>query len=284
MKKQRNINGSYNLVELTPWKKQDTLETISTLSDDEEDALTVKSDDSTYITEYFDPAITITKKDKKYNLISHEQDEKVAINPWSKKYIGIVISYISVGMMYGGTTSILYPILIIHEGVTSSLYTACISLVTIFWSYKIIFGMFSDVLPIFGYKRKSYMVLGWMVCASTLLYVSLSSNILSWKNLVLMFTIANMGYVLADVAADAFMVYIANNHETKDQKGNMQTLVYSCFYFGQVVINVILLFGFSGPEINCVGYQRNGDIECTDDVSVATRNEYYQDYPHDWCQ
>jgi len=93
-----------------------------------------------------------------YNISTPGDDEP--INPMSQDYIGIIASYFSVGLMIGGSTSILYPILIVKAGATSSLMTASYAVVMVFWSYKILFGFLSDCFPICGYKRKPYITIG----------------------------------------------------------------------------------------------------------------------------
>eukprot|EP00957_Ditylum_brightwellii_P106688 8138831-Ditylum_brightwellii.AAC.1 len=79
---------------------------------------------------------------------SSSSDGGEEIDPWSKSYVGIPINYFSVGIMLGGSTSILYPMLVVREGVSSSLLSASTAVVTIFWSYKILFGFLSDCAPI----------------------------------------------------------------------------------------------------------------------------------------
>ena len=60
------------------------------------------------------------------------------LNPWSLLCVGIPINYFSVGLIYAGSVSILYPILVIQYGVTSAFISAAVNLVTLFWSYKIV--------------------------------------------------------------------------------------------------------------------------------------------------
>ena len=134
-----------------------------------------------------------------YDHVDHSTTED--INPWSKSYIGVIANYFSVGLMLGGSTSILYPILVVREGVTPALLTASTSLVTLFWSYKIVFGLLSDCFPIFGLKRKPYICLGWTLCAFFLLALAREGHDVLPHTLVLMLTLANCGYVMADVAA-----------------------------------------------------------------------------------
>ena len=87
-------------------------------------------------------------------------DEK---NPWSKNFIGIPVNYFSVGLIYGGSVSVLYPILIIQHGVTSAFYAASASLVTLFWSYKILFGILCDCFPVRGQKVRGHK---WKLCGN----------------------------------------------------------------------------------------------------------------------
>jgi hypothetical protein len=96
--------------------------------------------------------------------------------------------------------------------------------------------------------------------------------------------IANMGYVWADVAADGFMVWIAHR-EKIEKRGKMQTLVYSMSKLGQICINILILIGFSGPQINCAGYESDRNVPCTTNNFVTTRvdPELYQSNPNGWC-
>ena len=99
-----------------------------------------------------------------------------------------------------------------------------------------------------------------------------------------MLALANLGYVWADVAADGFMVWIAHR-EPIERRGRIQTLVYSMNKLGQVFVNVLILFGFSGPAMNCVGYEPDADVPCTNDAYVTRRvdAELYRDNPTGWC-
>jgi len=65
----------------------------------------------------------------------------------------------------------------------------------------------------------------------------------------------------------------------------MQTLVYSVNKLGQIAINVLILLGFSGPLMNCVGYELDPDVPCTTDIAVTQRvnQELYKDNPQTWC-
>ena len=101
-------------------------------------------------------------------------------------------------------------------------------------------------------------------------------------NLVIMLTLANLGYVAADVAADGFMVWIAHQ-ETESKRGRVQTLIYIVREIGRLCINVVIILGFSGPQVNCPGYESDSTIACTTDESIATRNDLFESFPESWC-
>lgn len=208
-------------------------------------------------------------------------------NPWSLPFCGIPINYFSVGVIYGGSVSVLYPLLIVQHGVTASFYAASSSLVTLFWSYKIFFGILSDCFPVRGQKWKPYIVVGWAMCAIMLAVLASMGPNVSPINLVIMLTFANLGYVAADVAADGFMVWMAH-HESEKRRGKIQSLIYIMRSIGRIFINLVIIFAFSGPSVNCPGYQEDRNVPCTTDEAVTARNHLFADYADSdkellWC-
>jgi hypothetical protein len=65
----------------------------------------------------------------------------------------------------------------------------------------------------------------------------------------------------------------------------MQTLVYSMNKLGQIVINVLILVGFSGPMMNCPGYQPDPNIPCTNNQAVLNRvdPDLLSSNQYGWC-
>ena len=139
--------------------------------------------------------------------------------------------------------------------------------------------------PIFGgYKRKPYMIIGWMFCASILIALAKEGNDINPRQLVIMLSLANLGYVWADTAADGAMVSIAHK-EPIDKRGKTQTFCYSMMKLGQVAANVVILFGMSGPEMNCPGYESNPEATCSTDEKVVERVDatLLENNPDEWC-
>jgi hypothetical protein len=124
----------------------------------------------------------------------------------------------------------------------------------------------------------------WLFCAGVLIALANEGDDVDPRSIVLMLALANLGYVWADVAADGFMVWIAHR-EPIEKRGKMQTLVYSMNKLGQIFINILILFGFSGPEMNCAGFEPDPDIPCTTNIYVTQRvdPELYQSNPNGWC-
>mmetsp|Transcript_20789 Transcript_20789/g.38685 ORF Transcript_20789/g.38685 Transcript_20789/m.38685 type:complete len:738 (+) Transcript_20789:137-2350(+) len=75
--------------------------------------------------------------------------------------MGMPATYLAVGVIYGGQSGILYPLyqLVLEE--PQNYQNAISSITAVFWSFKIFYGFLSDSVPIFGYRRKPYILGGW---------------------------------------------------------------------------------------------------------------------------
>ena len=80
------------------------------------------------------------------------------------------------------------------------------------------------------------------------------------------------------------MVWVAHR-EPIEKRGKMQTLVYSMNKLGQIAMNVLLLFGFSGPQMNCPGYEPDPNVPCTTNPTVLNRvdTDLLASNPYGWC-
>jgi MFS family permease len=71
------------------------------------------------------------------------------------------------------------------------------------WVIKPLYGMLSDFFPLFGYRRKSYLLLLNLVAAVSFLLVA---GVHSVQTLLIMVTITSVGVAASDVVVDAMMV------------------------------------------------------------------------------
>ena len=53
----------------------------------------------------------------------------------------------------------------------------------------------------------------------------------------------------------------------------------------QLVVTIVILLGFSGPAMNCAGFEPDPDLPCTTNVRVTQRVDpvLYQNSPSGWC-
>ncbi|KAH9107467.1 hypothetical protein AeMF1_017195, partial [Aphanomyces euteiches] len=176
-----------------------------------------------------------------------------ALNLLRLEAFGLLSQYAGVGILMGVFNALQYPLFqnYLHmEGYQSASYRVLISLG---WSSKIFFGILSNCLPVFGYKRRPYMVLGWAICGVCCLVMAIlpfpapyygQPGLSGLANLtaeqrkfinegaptsanlfIVLSMVASLGYVMADVAADAMVVQYAQR-EPVAIRGRVQTAIY----------------------------------------------------------
>ncbi|CAK4519129.1 unnamed protein product [Aphanomyces euteiches] len=208
-----------------------------------------------------------------------------ALNLFSLEAMALFAQYAAIGCIYGLIPSLQYPIFNNYlklEGYQTASYS---QLVTLGWSFKVFFGALSDCFPIFGFRRKSWMLIGWtitMVCLAVMAFSSLGepycniekataegrpkacSKVYSKTNdtdkvyfnldapdngtlFIMLSVLVSFGYVMADCAADAMVVEYAQR-EPIAIRGRVQTAIYTVRQIFIIVANVIYGFGLNSPN------------------------------------
>ena len=192
--------------------------------------------------------------------------------PMSGRYrFGYIAQYFAVGVVYGGLPATTYGFLLGYLNVPSYVYSRCTTMLTMPWSFKFAFGALNDCVPLCGYRRKPYMVFGWLLCSMMLLllylwpmpppYYCIDQNTSQYlldqapchpesakagaEPTVLMMG-ACLGYVIADVAADGLTVQYARL-EPDARRGYTQSTAFLWRSLGQVVACSLVGFGMNGP-------------------------------------
>jgi hypothetical protein len=62
-------------------------------------------------------------------------------------------------------------------GATEAQYSTLSGIKSLPSSFKLIFGFLSDNFPVFGYRRKSYMLVGWFMAATSMGLLLLNSDL-----------------------------------------------------------------------------------------------------------
>ncbi|KAG7385856.1 hypothetical protein PHYPSEUDO_001007 [Phytophthora pseudosyringae] len=195
----------------------------------------------------------------------------------SKDNIGLLFQYAVVGLVYGLLPETIYPFMQNYLNCSGAQVASAQQLVVLPWSFKVFYGILSDCRPIFGYRRRPYMLIGWGVCFIMLLVmcimpigkpyflVSADRDITvadytpeiearinhsapdeGAKYVMIMF-FAAVGYVLSDVCADSITCELAQR-EPIDKRGKTQSCIYTVrtamVIFGEILVG----FFFNGEE------------------------------------
>lgn len=179
---------------------------------------------------------------------------------WSKDYVGVLVQYAVVGVIYGGFPRTIYPFLNNYLNMDGYQTVAAVSLVSLAWSFKAFIGVVTDSFPIYGLRRKPYMIIGWIICLILLLTMAIlpvedpyfladnkinSEAKASGSRYILLMMLTSFGYMIACVAADGMVVELSQREPVKT-RGNIQATIY----FTRAVSGI-----FSGTV---VGFCMNG--------------------------
>lgn len=106
-------------------------------------------------------------------------------------------------------------------------------LMSVPWSFKLVYGFTSDTYKLFGYRRKSYLMVGYSIYAMNMLILSYirTPNVLQLATCLFFGTI---GIIMADVAADT-MIVERSHHEAEHKRGQSQATCYSVRFFGSII-------------------------------------------------
>ncbi|EGZ14469.1 hypothetical protein PHYSODRAFT_505585 [Phytophthora sojae] len=195
----------------------------------------------------------------------------------SKENIGLLFQYSTIGLVYGLLPATIYPFMQNYLNCSGAQVTAASQLVVLPWSFKVFYGILSDCRPIFGYRRRPYMLLGWSICFIMLVilatlpighpYFTVAADrdidIADYTpeiearinrnapdqgaKYVIIMMLAAVGYVMSDVSADSITCELAQR-EPIDKRGKTQSCIYTVrtamVIFGQLLTG----FFFNGEE------------------------------------
>ncbi|OQR89569.1 transmembrane protein [Achlya hypogyna] len=202
-----------------------------------------------------------------------------ALNLFSIEGLALLTQYFAIGIIYGMIPRLSYPVFNNYLNMEGYQTTAYDVLVTLGWSFKIFYGMLSDCLPVMGYRRKPYMIIGWVATAVCLAIMSftpfdapfcdrrvftcpnepptretVNASIAKYFNFdapdsgtkfIIMSAIVCFGYVMADCAADAMVVEYAQR-EPVAIRGRTQTAIYVSRYVGTMLAQLFIAFMLNG--------------------------------------
>ncbi|KAE9250035.1 hypothetical protein PF004_g3111 [Phytophthora fragariae] len=84
-----------------------------------------------------------------------------SVSAYSWENLGMITHIAAVGIVYGTVSGVLYSVLNNYLHMSTTLVATATALVTFPRALRLFTGMLTDTCPIFGYRRRSYMILGW---------------------------------------------------------------------------------------------------------------------------
>lgn len=162
---------------------------------------------------------------------------------WDKA--ALYFHYATIGVVNGLLTQALMPYcLYVAKGEPNTCSTIS-TFVNLPWGFKIIYGIVSDCVPIFGSHRKAYMIIGWaLTLACALLFALLDTIDLHIASLL--FLAMTVSYLMADCSADAALVGISTLEPIETRGTALSTAYFIRFSFN-IVAAAVIAFLYNGP-------------------------------------
>ncbi|KAL4128503.1 hypothetical protein PRIC2_007489 [Phytophthora ramorum] len=171
---------------------------------------------------------------------------------YSRQHLGLAAHQISVAIVYGSISGVIYSVLNNYLNMSAVLVATAQALVRVPHALRVFTGLISDCYPIFGYRRRPYMVIGWalaFVCCLIMAVVPLGDPyygdasledipesewtveqqaLINYEapnegiRLIILFMLAHLGTIIAYGAADGYLVELAQR-EPEAIRGSIQT-------------------------------------------------------------
>ena len=119
------------------------------------------------------------------------------------------------------------------------------TLLSLPWSFKFIFGMMSDAVPIFSYRRKSWYIIGWLVYVAYSVHIYLVGSP-SAMDMIFSTYMMTCAFLLCNVCMDTIVVERARL-EPEAIKGTLQTAGYTINGFGSVLGSILGMILYNTP-------------------------------------
>ena len=171
-----------------------------------------------------------------------------------RENLAVPACYLCVGLLQGlsGPLINVYPL---DLNATEAQQATISSLRGLPSTFKLLFGFWSDNVPLWGYRRKSYMFVGWLLASLSMLVLMATSDLSLVREMqtndageevevtmapanapsipgfslaVLMF---GTGFWFADVMGDSIVAEKAKL-EPPESRGQLQSTCYACRFFG----------------------------------------------------
>ncbi|TDH66795.1 hypothetical protein CCR75_002432 [Bremia lactucae] len=193
----------------------------------------------------------------------------------SAEVLALLIQYAGIGFINGVLPATLYPVLQGYLNAEGTTVVSATVLIQLPWSYKLFLGILSDCFPLGGFRRRPYMLLGWLLsCSMLFLLASFPeaapyygdpnmhfSSPDEWTEAqrqsindnapdaagkyVLPMMIASFGSLLVEVPADAIVIAYAQC-EPMTTRGRLQSWIHSIRMGFNALGALVVAIAFNG--------------------------------------
>ena len=175
------------------------------------------------------------------------------VNVFTKEYLGLVANYACMGIVNGAFPRTIYPFLNNYLRLDGYQAVAAETLLDLPFTLNLFIGIISDSFPIYGLRRKPYMIIGWVGCFLSLACMSFmavadpyyifpeDAQVMNKSTIdpsrlnleakaagpqyILLMMLASLFYVIALVAADGIVIELAMR-EPEAVRGKTQISMY----------------------------------------------------------
>lgn len=163
-----------------------------------------------------------------------EQAQSMYLGMLNTNTIAIFLSYFNVGVaLYFQSTPVMYYMVGVLDA-ASTATTLYSTMTTMPWNFKAIYGLLSDSVPILGYYRKPYFIIGWSFYILFNVILAIIGDANSNNSIIGLTFLAACGMLLADVMSDTMAVERAKL-EPMNVRGSFQAWCYVWRSIGMVV-------------------------------------------------
>ena len=121
------------------------------------------------------------------------------------------------------------------QGLTADQVASFFLLASIPWFIKPVYGLVSDFVPLFGRRRKSYLLLSSSLACLMGLAAGLSTEYTYWR-LAVLYTVMGFGLAFTDVLADALMV---ENGKPRGLTGALQSVQWASVTCASILVGIL---------------------------------------------
>jgi MFS family permease len=140
------------------------------------------------------------------------------------------IVYFAQGMWYLPNQTI--TISLKDGGLSAGQVATFFAITTVPWLIKPVYGLLSDFVPLFGYHRKSYLLLTSSTAAAAGLFLGVTGDHAYWR-MAAIFTLMALGLAFTDVLVDALMV---ENGKPMGLTGAFQSVQWAAITMASILV------------------------------------------------